>query len=912
MNRRQRRGAGKTASLISPHHAYAEGLYRDGLAALRRGDGAGALTLVSRAVALQPHNPTLHDNLGTLLQMLGRQAEAEQAHRTAIRLKPDFAEAQFNLGNALNHLGRRDEAAAAFSNALTIRPIYPEALNNLGSVSPSPEAAETCYRHALAQHPAFPEALCNLGTILRGRGDWDGAAECYQCALAIRSDHADAIGGLADLAQLRGQSGDAEAHCRQLLRIRPDSIPALVNLGNTLRAQGKLDEAESCFRRALVTQPHDVDVLNNLGAVLHRQGRQGEAEACFVQVIALTPDHPEAHNNLANALQLQGKLETALGHYRRAIALKPDYAEAYSNLGSLLQLQGNLEGAADCYLQALALRPDLPDAHSNLGTLYSLQARMGEAAICFQHALSGRPDYPEALNNLGNVLQWDDRVEEAVVAYDRAIALRPDFAGAHMNLGMALLSAGQFHRGWREYEWRWLSEQFRHARRGFAQPQWRGEEANGRTILLHAEQGFGDTLQFCRFAPLLAERGLRVVLEVQKPLVRLMEGLAGVARVVAAGDSLPEFDLHCPLLSLPAALGISLDGLPNAPYLAAPAEISESWRGRVDAAAGGLLKVGLVWAGSARTYSQDLAAVDRRRSMSWERLAPLLDCPGVRFFCLQKDGSRPPEAWGMVDFMGKVTDFADTAGLVANLDLLISVDTAMVHLAGALGRPVWVLNRFDSCWRWLRDRDDSPWYPSARLFRQPESGDWDSVLSRVGATLARAAATRENLIGGPAGGVPARSALIPVEELFSTAIASHRQGRLEEAIHFYRQVITRRPDDVTPYLNMGLAQMGLERLSEAAATFHWVIGLRPDIPEAHANLGSALDAMEMRLPALEAFGKAIALRPAYIEALNNRGRTLCGMGRFSEAVTDFAKAVELDPASEAPRRNLAAARKEVS
>lgn len=916
MNRRQRRRAGKTARQFSRQiletGRSAEALYHDGLTVLGRGDTATALTLIGQAVVLQPDNPVLHDNFGTLLQMLGRLEEAEAAHRTAIRLQPGFAEAHYNLGNVLNRQGCRDEAAVAFSAALAILPIYPEALNNLGSVAPSPDMAEKYYRDALAQRPDFPEALCNLGTILRSRGDIHEAQACYRRAVTLRDDYADAIAGLAEIAQHQGLPDDAETYCRLLLRIRPDSTIALSNLGNALRSQGRLEEAESCYRRALVVQPDDADCLNNLGAVLHRLGRQNEAESCFAQVLVLAPNHAEAHNNLANALQLQGKVEIAMEHYRRAIALKPDYAEAFSNLGSALQVRGDLDGAGESYRQALALRPDLPDAHSNLGTLYSLQARMAEAAACFQQALTGRPDYPEALNNLGNVLQWDDRVEEAVAAYDSAIALRPNFAGAHMNLGMALLSAGHFQRGWREYEWRWASEQFAHARRQFSQPQWCGEAAAGRTILVHAEQGFGDTLQFCRFAPLLAKHGLRVILEVQRPLVRLLGCLPGIEQVVAHGDDLPPFDLHCPLLSLPAALGISLDSIPAEAYLVAPFEQVEVWRDRVETAAGGMLKVGLVWAGSARTYSQDLAAVDRRRSIAWDRLKPLLDCTGVRFFCLQKDGVRPPASAGIVDFMGDMSDFADTAALVANLDLLISVDTAMVHLAGGLGRPVWVLNRFDSCWRWLRDRDDSPWYPSARLFRQPKAGDWDSVLKRVRSTLGRVVVTDENLIGGPAGGIPAVSALTPIEELFSSAITRHGQGRLEEAIQLYRQVITRRPDEFTSYLNMGLAQIGLGRLTEAVKTFRWVIILRPDCPEAHANLGCALDAMDLHGQALDAFTHALFLRPDYVEALNNRGKTLCALERFSEALTDFSRAIELDPASPQPRRNLAAAQREMA
>jgi len=690
-----------------------------------------------------------------------------------------------------------------------------------------------------------------------------------------------------------------------------DEADIQFRLGNELRSQGRLEEAEARYRRSLALRPGDDDTLNNLGAILHRLGRQEEAAACFAGVLEIAPDHAEAHNNLANALQLQGRIDEAVVHYRRAIALKPGYGEAYSNLGSALQLLGDLDGAETAYARALALRPGLADAHSNLGTLYSLQARMGEAALCFEQALALRPDYPEAFNNLGNVLQWDGRLDLAVAAYERAARLRPNFAGAHMNLGMALLSAGQFERGWREYEWRWASEQFSHAMRRLPRPQWTGEAAEGRTILIHAEQGFGDTLQFCRLVPLVAARGLRVVLEVQRPLLRLLGRLAGVEAVIGHGDPLPDFDLHCPMLSLPAALGLTLDDIPAAPYLSPDPGDAARWRRRVEAEAKGAVTVGLVWAGSARMQSQELAAVDRRRSMAWERMAPLLDCPGVRFFCLQKDGPRPPAAAGMVDVMPECGDFAETAALLANLDLLISVDTAMVHLAGGLGRPVWVLNRFDSCWRWLRDRDDSPWYPSARLFRQPRAGDWDTVLGRVRATLERVAIHGEVPVGGPAGGGAACSALLPAEALFATALDHHCHGRLAEAVDFYRQVITRRPEEGTAYLNLGLAQLGLGRGEEAIQTFRWVVALSPERAEAQGCLGMALASRDRHGEALDAFAAALRLKPDFAEALNNRGKSLCALGRFGDAVADFRRAARLAPDSPEPRHNLAVAMRDL-
>jgi len=270
--------------------------------------------------------------------------------------------------------------------------------------------------------------------------------------------------------------------------------------------------------------------------------------------------------------------------------------------------------------------------------------------------------------------------------------------------------------------------------RDFAQPQWRGQSAEKRTLLIHAEQGLGDSLQFCRYAPLAAARGLKVVLEVQRPLVRLLRSLSGVELVVEAGGELPSFDFHCPMLSLPLALDTTLATVPSAAfYLQADRALIAAWRTRLAARPG--LRIGLAWAGRSRIHASELAAVDRRRSIALDHLAPLFDLPGFQFFSLQKDDPKAPADVPLTDFMDEMEDFADTAALIANLDLVISVDTAIAHLAAALGKPVWLLNRYDSCWRWLRTREDSPWYPSLRMFRQPAAGDWRTVIERVGAEL---------------------------------------------------------------------------------------------------------------------------------------------------------------------------------
>ncbi len=419
-----------------------------------------------------------------------------------------------------------------------------------------------------------------------------------------------------------------------------------------------------------------------------------------------------------------------------AITVNPKAPSYHSNLGNVLKERGRLDEAVACYRRAIDLKLDFPEAHNNLGTALQEQRELDEAVACYRRAIDLKPDYPEAHNNLGSALKEQGRLDDAVACYRMAIHLKPDFPQAHSNLALALLARGDLAAGWEEHEWRWQTLQMIKDRRIFAQPLWRGEAAAGRTLLIHAEQGFGDTLQFCRYARLAADRGLRVVMEVQQPLVRLLRTLACVDLVVGRGEELPDFDLQCPMLSMPLALGTTLATIPSAAsYLRADEAQAAAWRTRLAVVANQGTRIGLVWAGNPIPHLRVAATMDRRRSIAPDRLAPLFDVSGAHFFSLQKDGPAAPEHFPLTDVMAEMGDFADTAALIANLDLVISVDTAVAHLAAALGKPVWLLDRFDPCWRWLTGRRDSPWYPTLRLYRQPRPGDWESVVTEVARDL---------------------------------------------------------------------------------------------------------------------------------------------------------------------------------
>jgi tetratricopeptide (TPR) repeat protein len=467
----------------------------------------------------------------------------------------------------------------------------------------------------------------------------------------------------------------------------------------------------------------------------HRAGRLAQAEQGYRQTLTAYPRHPDALHMLGILAYQNGRNAAAADLIARAIAAQPDIASFHSNLGLALKDLGRLEDAAASFRRASALTPDAPEPHNNLGIVFTAQGRWEEALACSARALSLSADFAEAHANIGHVNRQQGKLAEAVARYRRAIGLRPDFAEAHTSLAHALLQQGEFLAGWAAYEWRWKTRSMQAGRRHFAQPQWQADPGNGRTLLVHAEQGFGDTLQFCRFITLAAARGWRIVLEVQPALQRLLRQRPhGVAAVIGRGEILPSFDAHIPLLSLPHALKIEARDIPRPPYLAADAALTAVWQSRLDAVAIKGPRIGLAWAGS---HTVANAEIDRRRSIAPERLALLLRVPGINFVSLQKDGPRMPADLPIIDPMPEIADFADTAALIAGLDLVITVDTAVAHLAGGLGKPVWLLNRFDSCWRWLAGRQTSPWYPSMWIYPQPAPGDWETVIKAVLQDLAR-------------------------------------------------------------------------------------------------------------------------------------------------------------------------------
>lgn len=471
--------------------------------------------------------------------------------------------------------------------------------------------------------------------------------------------------------------------------------------------------------------------LFDLGLAFNALNQHQKALDSFDLAIKLQPDFFEAYGNRGAMLVALGRHNEAIDSYRKAIAIRPDFADAHCNLGSALTHLQRYEEALASLDRALALRPDYPDALYNRGNALKPLQRYEEALASYDRAITLRPNHADAHNNRGQVLRELEQYDEALASYDRALTLQPQHVMAHCNAAALRLLTGDFDRGWVHYEWRWRKKSVIAANRNFPQPMWRGDPIAGKTILIHSEQGLGDTIQFCRYVPQVAARGARVIFEVQKTLRAIMAPLAGAGQVVAKGSPLPAFDLHCPLVSLPLAFGTRLETVPStARYLSAPAEHATAWQPRLDGKPHP--RIGLEWSGNPGHER------DKERSIGLREFLPLLDALGAEatFVSLQKDiraedAALLKERPDILDYGNALEDFSDTAALISQLDLVISVDTSVAHLAGAIGKPVWILLTYFPDWRWLLGRDDSPWYPTARLFRQDESRTWDGVIARA-------------------------------------------------------------------------------------------------------------------------------------------------------------------------------------
>jgi len=656
-----------------------------------------------------------------LLAMLehrgGRYDAAVEFATRALQNNRASAEAFALHGLTLRAIGRMDEALASYDQALTLNADLVDALFNRGNVLQAlgrNDEALASYDRALSITPRDFQALNNRGIVLFELGRYQEALASYANALAVMPDH-------------------AETHN---------------NRGNALLALDFHERALESFDRALAIRPNYAEALNNRGNALQAQGRAEEALATYARAIAVKPDYAEAFSNRAVALLGLARHAEALASCEQALAQRPEYAEALNTRGSALQALNRPEEAYECHAKAFAIRPNSVRALSMGNALQALE-RYAEALACYDEALAIKPEYVEALNNRGNALQALGRHEEALTNYAKAIALKPNDAEAHWNEGLTRLAMGDYERGWEKYEWRWYNRKLASPQRYREQPAWIGtQDLAAKTILLYPEQGFGDAIQFVRYAAMVKALGAEVLLACHEKLSELFRTVAGVDAVLTPDQALPTFDYHAALMSLPLAFKTNLSTIPAAiPYVKADMAAVDRWRDRFSAY-GGRLKVGLAWSGNPSFPGARLKACPVGSLLS------LLTAPGTAFFSLQtgeaaaevrllnRDGNC------VLDLSPELDRFSHTAAAVSALDLVITIDTAVAHLAGALGKEAWILLPFASDWRWLMGREDSPWYPSMRLFRQSRAGDWETVIERVFRAL-RQRDTRECMRQAP-------------------------------------------------------------------------------------------------------------------------------------------------------------------
>jgi len=604
------------------------------------------------------------------------------------------------------------------------------------------DAAERLWRMALERDPAHVASWNNLGILLQQQGQGDAAQQAYQRALALQPGYVDAHYNLGLLFQQAGAFEPAIRSLERVLALRPTHAGASASLGVILERLGQLDEAQRCFGAAVEADPADVLSLQRRSDLLQRLGRHGEALDCYRAALALRPDGADLLNNAAVLHARLGQGAAAEQGYRRALALQPGYADAWHNLGLLYTQHGQAARAEAALRTCIELRPQDAEAWISLGNLYQHQLRDQDAEDAYARALVARPGHAKALNNLGALYQRQGQVARAEKAYREAIDADPGYPEARWNLGFLLLAQGRLAEGWPWMEARHDPALARPiaVRPRLDYPQWQGESLAGRTIVVWPEQGFGDQIQFVRYLPMLKAAGAReVILVCHDPLLPLLRTAAGADRIVGFSEAarLPPQDFWVFMLSLPMRFGTTLATIPaSLPYLTADAQRVARWLPRLEPTRG-KMRVGLVWRGF-RGHVNDV----HRSLPGLDCLAPLRAVPGVSFVSLQRgmDGEAPTTmlAPEILDLGADIADFGDTAAIVAQLDLVICVDTAVAHVAGALGKPCWVLlPAVHPDWRWMENRSDAPWYPTVlKLYRQRVSGSWDAVIASVAKDLA--------------------------------------------------------------------------------------------------------------------------------------------------------------------------------
>ena len=801
---------------------------------------------------------------------------------------PRHLEALNDRGAILGGMGRLEEALACFDRALAVRPDLVDALNNrglvLGMLGRHAEALASLDR-AAARAPQRLDVLCNRGYSLVELGCHAEAVDCLGAALAIDPHHFGALNNRGRALSALGRHREAEADFAAVLAVRPGDFNALLNRGAALNELRRPDQALACLDHALALRPRQPEALNARGGALLQLDREDEALTCFDQVLAEFPDHFGVLGNRAIVLGRMGCYDEALACVEKAAALKPDDFGSHLNRAIALSQLHRYEAALASVDRALALRPDHVAALNNRASNLLRLNRPEEALVSIDRAVALDPAHIEARNTRGATFWNMDRAEAARACFEGILAEQPDHVSAINNLSFIDLAAGDLPSGFRGQEIRWRTSLLKNTRLNTAAPLWLGETPlQGKTIVISHEQGFGDMLQFVRYLPRVTQQAGRVVLAVPSALRSVLQTLPARFDTVVEGEPMPPHDCYCPIMSLPLVFGTTLDTIPaDVPYLSAQPTRAAQWGERLGPAR--RPRIGLVWAG------RQTPPLNMPRDMRLQQLLSLLDLD-ADFISLQKE--IPAEDRTLLNGLTRIVrhgeslgDFADTAALIANLDLLISVDTAVVHLAGAMGKPVWLMNRHASCWRWLRGREDSPWYPSLRQFRQPSFGDWAGVVEQVRGAAAQFVAQWH--------GRQAPPPEAPLDDLMRQGLEAAGRADYEAALGCFTEVLRRAPEHVEALRNLG-ATLGMTGYNdEALVCFDRGLALQPDHPGLLCNRGLLLGRLDRFIEAQACFERALALDPRRPDALNGRGLALGNLDRHEESLACFEQALQLNP-----------------
>ncbi|MCX8516901.1 MAG: tetratricopeptide repeat protein, partial [Rhodoferax sp.] len=675
-----------------------------------------------------------------------------------------------------------------------------------------------------------------------------------------------------DLLGLCVQPGQPASPTFPAIPLQTPQVEAIFQQGLQQHRQGQLALAKAAYEEVLRHQPQHFDALQLLGALAGQSDNPALAVELIGRAIAIQPGFAKAHTNLAIALLELHRAEEALSSCDRAIALKPDFADAHTNRGLALLKLGRVEEALACHEQAIVLKPGYADAHSNRGAaLYELK-----------------------------------RLDDALASYDQALAINPQHAKAHTNKAFALLAGGQFRQGWEQYAWRLKVQK---QARTFQQPVWSGaENLHGKTILLHGEQGLGDSIQFCRYAKLVQQLGARVLLEVPPPISALLRGLEGVDLLLQPGEPLPPLDYHCPLLSLPLAFGTELHSIPNpGPYLHSRADKRSQWSQRLGEKKN--LRVGLVWCGNPAHTN------DHRRSLPLAELLPHLPS-GVDYVSLQKEVAATDlqllHGSSIQHFGERLQDFSDTAALCDLLDIVLAVDTAVAHLAAAMGKATWIVLPFAPDWRWLLDRSDSPWYATATLYRQTEPRAWQPVLERVAHDLQQAKHSAKHsastfqqgwewhrhgqlALAKTAYEQVLQSQPAHVEALHLLGVLALQSNQHTQALEWMERALATNPAYAQAHFHRGMVLLAMGQLQASLASFDQTLALQSGYDEAHFYRGVVLHRLSRVEQAIAAYDQAIAHKPDHARAFNNRGLALQKLLRLEEALASYDQAIAIAP-----------------